>query len=134
MLLFISYNELKAYVKEHYNVAPCIEQIDIHTMQISYSLMKFFPEVKMQFHVVNVAKDSVLLAYDGSAGSKMLINGIFGFLQENLDKKGFEIDTQQCTVLFYLDHIDYVKDMCKFIVLDDISFETDGIHVSFRLK
>lgn len=134
MKLTVSYNEILAYVKANYHVTPGLNPVDGHTLDVSYSPMKFLPEIKMRLHVEKVEEDSVMFTYESTPGSMMLINGVLGFLQEKMNKEGVEIDTRVRTVCFRLSGIDRVKDVCRFVALDDLSFETDLIQASVRLK
>ena len=134
MKLTVSYNEILAYVKANYHVTPGLNPVDGHTLDVSYSPMKFRPDIKMRLHVEKVEEDSVMFTYESTPGSMMLINGVLGFLQEKMNKEGVEIDTRLRTVCFRLSGIDRVKDVCRFVALDDLSFETDLIQASVRLK
>ena len=84
MKITINYAEIVDYIESHYKVRPNISYVDTKTINVSYKASIFLPGISINVHIESVTEETIILSYDCSQGTKLLIKGILAFLKEQL--------------------------------------------------
>ena len=130
----INYSEMVDYIESHYKVRPNISYVDTKTINVSYKASIFLPGISINVHIESVTEETIILSYDCSQGTKLLIKGILAFLKEQLKENNLTIDDEHNCILIHIKNIEPVQKALEYISLTDIMFTHDGIEVSAKLR
>ena len=140
MKLHITYQELSELVKSKADKIVEYSYIDSKTVNTKYTYMqkvpfcnKYIPvPINVKVRVEGFENGNLLLSYDAGIGLDTIISGILALYPGLKEMNIFEIQENQKAVVF-LTKIDQVRDTLEKIDILDISFDTDGVNVTFSL-
>lgn len=140
MKLHITYQEVSELVKSKADKIVEFSYIDSKTVNTKYTYMQKVPfcntyipvPINVKVRVEGFENGNLFLSYDAGIGLDTIISGILSLYPGLKDMNIFEIQENQKAVVF-LTKIDQVRDTLEKIDILDISFDTDGVNVTFSL-
>lgn len=130
----INYSEMVDYIESHYKVRPDISYVDGKTVNASYRVARFLPAVSINVHIESVTDETILLSYNCSPATRLLIKGILAFLREQLDEKSLTVDDEHNCILMHIANIEPVQIAFEYVSLSDVAFTHNGVEVTAVLK
>lgn len=132
MNIEVFFEEISNYVAKHYNISLQLKFVDNKTINVCYNPGRFFPSATITFHINAMRKDVVCLSYQCSTAVNLLVSGAIGHI-ENKIPKGVEIDTSERRINLFLERIEELEKVLKYVQLEDICFSADGAEIVVSL-
>ena len=134
MNININFSEITGFVEKNYKQKITLAAVDGKSLEISYKLLKFIPQVSVSVRiaVVSVCRDCIKLSYDGSTGVPLLIDAVVKIFQGAIPA-GVEIDTINRTIKLYPQQVEQLQKALKYVSLDDVAFTDSAVEIRLLL-
>ena len=129
----VFYEEISAYVKNHYKVSPELKRIDDKTIEAAYKPAKFLPAISIQIKVEEVKDDVLCIAYESGAAASLVIEKAIDKVQSKIPH-GIEMNAQDKRITLYLSQIEKTKKIMEHIKLENVYFNEDSLELAIGLK
>lgn len=128
----ITYKEISDLIAGKYNVSPVFKGVDAKTVEVSYKLAGFFPNICVRFHIEAMRRDIVCMTYDCAPATALIIGGIVAHLEKAVPS-GLEIKTTDKRVNVYLQRFEQIEEALEHVSLSNITFEEDAMNVALTI-
>ena len=131
----ITYHEAQEFILKQFNLKPNLSMVDDRTMRVLYDPGFLLPNVSVDVHIEAIQGNMVLLTYKCDRRSvELIVEGAVALLGERISPKFMKIDTATRSVQVFVDEIDQMKELLKYVIVQDAYFESDWINVNLLMK
>ena len=131
----ITYHEAQEFILKQFNLKPNLSMVDDRTMRVLYDPGFLLPNVSVDVHIEAIQGNMVLLTYKCDRRSvELIVEGAVALLGERISPKFMKIDTATRSVQVFVDEIDQMKELLKYVIVQDAYFEPDWINVNLLMK
>ncbi len=128
----ITYKEIADFIEREFKIRPTFSAVDEKTVEVSYKLSTFLPEIAVKFHIEAMRKDVVCMSYDCGTAASLMIAGAVVYLEEKIPN-GLEVNTTDKRVNIYPQRFKQAEKMLEYVALSDIAFEEDAVRIALSV-
>ena len=133
MNITISYNEISKFVSTKFNVKLEFEQMDEKTLAVLYKPGNFLPALHVNLHFDAICADSIVLSYNCSKATDLLIVGAVLYLQKKIPN-GIVVDTSQKRIHVALNKLGDFEEILTNIMWAGITLEKESANVALIFR
>ena len=129
----VFYEEISAYVKNHYKVSPELKRIDDKTIEAAYKPAKFLPAISIQIKVEEVKDDVLCIAYESGTAASLIIEKAIEKVGNKIPY-GIEVSAKDKRITLYLSQIEKTKKIMEHIRLENVYVNEDSLELNVGLR
>ena len=108
--------------------------VDGRTICVSYDPGLLLPTVRVDIHIEAIQENIIILTYRCIPAVAILVQGAVKLLGDRPPADIMKIDTQTRSVQVLVDGVEQLKEVFKYVKIQDIYFESDKINVDLLIK
>ncbi len=128
----ITYKEISDFIEQEFKIRPTFSAADEKTVEVSYKLSTFLPEIAVKFHIEAMRKDVVCMSYDCGTAASLMIAGVVAYLEEKIPD-GLDVNTTDKRVNIYPQRFKQLEKVLEYVALSDIAFEEDAVRIALSV-
>ncbi len=132
MNAIIAYKEILDFIEREFKIRPTFSVVDEKTVEVSYKLSTFLPEIAVKFHVEAMRKDVICMSYDCGTAASLMIAGAVAYLEEKIPN-GIEVNTTDKRVNIYPQRFKQLEKVLEYVALSNIAFEENAVNVTLSM-
>lgn len=137
MKISISFVELSAYIKRHYDKQMTFSQVSDKELCASYTQNLFFKtiQIPVSLKIEDVKADSIAITYNGGFGIDMIIAGTLSFLKAKVPELANVLVSEEghC-IRIELSKLPQTAKLMETIAFNEICFTENGLIAEASLK